>query len=133
MRRSYRGVWSVLWDHHRGECAGAGVLARVVVEDWARAEDHSPPQELAALAMTDGYQLVWSSEFYEPPRQWSKERRARERVRRMRERIEHKWPMFAEQLIAEALASKPAYYAAEDPVYDAGRPGGPDAPGPAGP
>jgi hypothetical protein len=41
--------------------------------------------------------------------------------------MEARYPLFAEQFIAEAMTARPAYYAGEDPYYDAGRPGGPPA------
>jgi len=58
-----------------------------------------------------------------PRKQWSREARARNRVRRLRERMERKYPLFAEMFIRERLEANPDYYAGRDPVYDAGRPG----------
>lgn len=99
------------------------VIAQVHIEDW-QAADKRPPAEILAAVGTPGtgYHLSWSA-ILPPRKQWSREARARNRVRRLRERMERKYPLFAEVFIQERLDQNPDYYAARDPVYDAGRPG----------
>lgn len=98
------------------------VVARVEIEDW-EATDKRPPAELVAAngAPGNGYHLCWSP-ILPVGKQWSREARARNRVRRLRERTERKYPLLAEIFIQEELAARPEYYEARHPVYDAGRP-----------
>jgi hypothetical protein len=44
-------------------------------------------------------------------RQLSQERLASQRLKRLERRMRRKYPLLAEQFIAEAMAAKPAYYA----------------------
>lgn len=45
-----------------------------------------------------------------PPRSQSDEQRARLRLQRLRRRVESRYPLYAEQFVAEEIARKPAYY-----------------------
>lgn len=98
------------------------VVARVEVEDW-QAADKRPPLEIleAAGRSGRGYHVCWSP-ILPPRKQWSREARSRNRIRRLRERMERKYPLFAEMFIQERLAADPEYYEGRHPVYDAGRP-----------
>jgi len=101
---------------------GGDVVARVDVEEWQTADRHIPAEILAAAgAPGRGYNVCWASI---PPlrKQWSREARARNRIRRLRERMERKYPLFAEMFIQEALEARPDYYAGCDPIYDKDRP-----------
>lgn len=72
-------VWRVIGP-------GGEVVARAEIEDW-RTADKRPPAEIVEAAGTPGrgYHVCWSP--IPPPRkQWSREARARGRVRRLRER-----------------------------------------------
>lgn len=108
-------VWRVVGPH--GE-----LVARAEIEDW-QAADKRPPAEILEAAGTPGrgYHVCWSP-IAPPRKQWSREARARGRVRRLRERMERKYPLFAEEFIRERLAADPEYYEGRHPVYDAGRP-----------
>jgi hypothetical protein len=120
----YSGVWKVEWLNPYTEPPTNRVLAERVVPDWRNAEDHQMPADLVEFASTKpGYCVTWSWRTTQPRRTMSKQAKARDRVRRLRERMERKYPLFAEQFVAERLAANPAYYRAEDPRYDA-----PDAP-----
>lgn len=48
-----------------------------------------------------------------PPRSQSNEQRAKLRLGLLRRRMERRYPLFAEQLVAEEVARKPAYYRGE--------------------
>lgn len=48
-----------------------------------------------------------------PPASQSNEQRARHRMRNLRQRMERRYPLFAEQMIAEEIARKPAYFRGE--------------------
>jgi hypothetical protein len=56
-----------------------------------------------------GWQLVEQK----PIRRWSQEAKAKARVRNLRNRMEKKFPLLAEQFIAAELARRPQYFAAE--------------------
>lgn len=117
---TYDGVWKVEWLNPYTEPAGERVLAERVVPNWHDAEDKRMPADLVALAgERPGYAVTWAFRPDQPRRRWSQEAKAKARVRRLRERMERRYPLFAEQFIAERMAANPAYYRAEDPYYDA--------------
>ncbi len=109
-------VWRVVGPNNE-------TVARVEIEDW-RTADKQPPADILAAAGAPGrgYHVCWAP-ILPPRKQWSREARARNRVRRLRVRMERKYPLFAEMFIRERLEANPDYYAGRDPVYDAGRPG----------
>ena len=89
----------------------------LVLAEW-RSRDPETPQVLRDLAQAmPGYQPVaygWYDENYSqrwPRSTWTPERRGKTRVRNLRKRIMKKWPLEAERLIAEEIASTPWYYA----------------------
>ena len=116
----YDGAWKVEWLNPYTEPPGPRVLAERVIPNWPGAPDHDMPADLVEMARAHpGYSVTWAFRPTQPRRQWSKEAKVRERVRRLRERMERKYPLFAKLFIAEAMARKPDYYRAEDPYYDA--------------
>jgi hypothetical protein len=106
--------------------AGAIIASRWVA-DWSNA-DHRPPEELLALMGPpgSGWRLCWSGEI-KAGKPWSREARARERRRRLRARLEKKYPLFVNEFFATDVANRPDYFSGRHPVFDAGRPGGPPA------
>jgi hypothetical protein len=71
------------------------------------------PADLNALVKEIGFGQGWSI-FYQhiphPIKRWSPERTFKYRRDRLALRIRKKYPMFAEQLIQEAMQKKPDYY-----------------------
>ena len=61
----------------------------------------------------ENYHFVMSFGTTKPRRKFSAEAKARIRMQRLRRRITRKYPLFAEQYIADEVASKPEYF---DPV-----------------
>lgn len=115
-------IWYVEWSNPYTEPPDGMPrrLAEWKVIDWRHAQDRAAPDDLSALALAvPGYALCWSMIDRPKRRRWSKERKARERKRRLRKRMEDKYPMFAEEFIEQELEERPAYFAAEHPVYDA--------------
>ena len=96
-------------------------LATLDVPDWPSAEHHIPEALHQLAAEHPGYGLHWGSLSDQPRRTWSRETRARNRKRKLRERLQKKYPMLWEQFYAEQVAANPDYYEACDAVYDAGR------------
>ncbi len=105
-------IWSVRWGlRHRTppegkpQCLGQ----RVVRYDgpWG----HTCPPELADLhQLGDGYGVCVTF-VSRPPRMLSQQALASVRLKRLRRRVERKYPLFVEQIIADELARKPDYYA----------------------
>ncbi|RWR31373.1 hypothetical protein D2T31_04705 [Sinirhodobacter populi] len=58
-----------------------------------------------------GWTIGWERIDQRPIRRWSQEARARVRQNNLRRRIEKKFPLFAEDFIADELARRPQYYA----------------------
>ena len=57
-----------------------------------------------------GYTNYYKCFDLTPPRKWSPESKARVRFQRMKSRIWKKDPLFADQLISQALREKPEYF-----------------------
>jgi len=68
------------------------------------------PQTILDLARTPGYSLVWHAVRRRPRRTWSKQAIGRNRRKRLRERLEAKYPLFAEAWIAAELSRDPERY-----------------------
>lgn len=77
---------------------------------------HPVPSEIDALwremGPGSGWSVGWQLVEQRPIRRWSQEAKARARVRNLRRRMEEKFPLLAEQLIADELARRPSYYEA---------------------
>ena len=81
---------------------------------------HPIPENIMALCRPggpyppgSGWTIGWHRDDPRPIRRWSKEARARVRQTNLRRRIETKFPLFAEDFIAEELARRPLYFAGE--------------------
>jgi len=105
---------------------GGSTVAAVDIEDWESADHADLPEavERAIGCYPLANQVTWSY-FKKTGTQWSREARARNRKRRLRERLERRCPMFADEFYERELSERAAYFEARHPVYDAGRPGGP--------
>jgi hypothetical protein len=111
------GIWQVRWSNpYTQPPEGRQVLAEVVIPDWPNAPDKRCPAELTELSWQHpGYGIHWTDRWHnKPDRSWSKARKGEARRRNLRKRIEAKWPMFAEMMIAEEMARYPSYYAGEE-------------------
>lgn len=112
----YNGVWQVRWGNPYMPHTTPEVLVERTVQDWANASGPckwAPPAWFDKLcALHPGYNICWTWRWVNrPDRSWPPERKAAMRQRRLRERMEKRYPMFAERFIAEELAKFPAYYA----------------------
>ncbi len=111
----YAGVWYVAWGNPFTRGERPEKLAEEVFHPW---RGQQPPERLIEIARANpGYCLAWTFRPLGEPHRWSQQAKARERQRRLRERMERKYPLFAEMFIAEALAKKPGYYAGEEVPY----------------
>ena len=121
MKKPYKGFWSVKWfNPYTSPPDGMPLLLAgpVIIEDWANNTNKKCPEDLSFLAdQNPGYSICWEYEYI-PGTKWSKEAKARNRVRLLRRRMEKKCPLFAEQLITQKVAEKPAYYKGENPIFN---------------
>ena len=60
-----------------------------------------------------GYMHYYQHFDLKPHRYWSPESKAKNRIKRMKERVRKKDPLFADQFISKKIANNPDYY---DPV-----------------
>lgn len=73
------------------------------------------PKEIMDLFVPgSGYSIGWELVTQKPIRRWSREAKARARLRNLRRRIEKRYPLFAEAFIQDELQRRPAYFAAEE-------------------
>jgi hypothetical protein len=72
-----------------------------------------PPEIMALWVPGAGYAVCWELVTQRPIRRWSPEAKAAARLRNLRQRMERKFPLFAEGFIADELARRPGYFSAE--------------------
>jgi len=105
-------IWKVAWGNpYKDPPEGMGqVLAEsfqpVGSEYWSK---HPPEIDAAYPGFGKGYCVCWSA-ICEPPKAMSKEKLSSIRKKRLERRMRAKYPLFADQLIAEEIAKKPDYY-----------------------
>lgn len=68
------------------------------------------PAELLRLHVPGSGYSVYVARIPEPIRHWSPERKFAYRRKRLESRLRKKYPLFAEQMITEAMHAKPDYY-----------------------
>jgi len=102
--------WSIRWGNPGTEPpGGVRIKAAVIVP-----RGHECPGELMDQKVPgDGWALSWELISQKPIRRWSPEAKARARLRNLRQRIEKKFPLFAEDFIAAAISKRPEYYSPE--------------------
>lgn len=57
-----------------------------------------------------GWTIGWEQIEQRPIRRWSQEARAKVRLKNLRRRMENKFPLFAEDFIADEVARRPEYF-----------------------
>lgn len=104
--------WSVSWRNPYTEPPGGKrVIAAVLVRRGEKC-----PQELYDMVVPgSGWTIGWELVSQRPVRRWSPEAKGRTRRRNMRSRLEKRVPLFADMFEQEELASRPRYFAGEDP------------------
>lgn len=107
-------IWSITWGNPYTEPPAGRV--RVVAERFypvGHANLRQCPPELKALTTPgDGYKLVWAA-VSQPVVKQPKDRLALTRQKRLRRRMEKKYPLLAEWMIEQDMAKRPSYYAGE--------------------
>lgn len=102
--------YSLAWRRPDVPPPGPRVLKAMLVPRGERC----PPEIMALWVPGGGYSIGWELVTQQPIRRWSREAKARARVRNLQKRMQEKYPLFAETFIQAELARRPAYYAAED-------------------
>jgi len=105
-------IWSIKWGNpHRTPPDGKPQCLGQKVVRYDGPWGHTCPPELADLhQLGDGYSLNVTF-VSKPPRMLPQQTLASIRLKRLRRRVEKKYPLFAEQIIADEIACKPDYYA----------------------
>jgi hypothetical protein len=102
--------YSLAWRRPDIPPPGPRVLKAILVPRGERC-----PAEIMELWVPGaGYSIGWELVTQQPIRRWSREAKSRARMRNLRQRMERKFPLFAETFIRDELERRPAYYAAED-------------------
>ena len=99
--------WSLSWRNPHTEPPGPRVLAAVLVERG----QPCPAEVMAKWSPGCGYAIGWELVTQRPIRRWSTEAKGKARRRNLRARLEKRFPLFAEQWIADELERRPSYYA----------------------
>lgn len=99
--------WSLTWRNPFTTPPGPRVLASAIVQ----AGTPCPPEVADKWVAGAGYAISWELVEQRPIRRWSLEAKARVRQRRLRRRMERKFPLLANLFINEELAARPEYYA----------------------
>ena len=89
---------------------------QVVSEDAWKA---GIPELLAiqeATGLGNGYSEHWSLEEESQYKPWPKERKAEQRKRNLRKRLENKAPLFADELYEKEVDRRPEYFKGETPT-----------------
>lgn len=105
-------VWTIQWGNpHTDPPAGQ---PRIMVERfYPVGHAHArvcPPDMEAMRPIGSGYSVYWSP-VTNPPRQLPQDTLAIVRQKRLRRRMEKKYPLFAQYMIEEEMKKKPAFYA----------------------
>lgn len=105
-----RWRYSVRWALPHLPCPGPRELAAAEVE----AGDPCPPEVEAFWKAGAGYAV--SIDFQAPAvvRSWSAEAKARVRRGNLEKRLQRRAPLFAAELFAREIESRPGYYQGED-------------------
>jgi hypothetical protein len=102
--------YTLAWRRPDKPPPGPRVLKAMLVERGAPC----PPEIMSLWIPGAGYSIGWELVTQQPIRRWSREAKARARVRNLRQRMAKRYPLFAEMFIEQEMQRRPAYYAAED-------------------
>lgn len=109
--------YSLRWGLRHKPCPGAFEIAAADVP----AGDSCPGSVSALWIPGSGY--IVSIDFLQTTasvRRWSKEAKARTRLRNLAARLQRQAPMFADEFLSRETARRPAYFAGEDTMRNDG-------------
>ncbi|MCR5943972.1 hypothetical protein FG152_24685 [Ochrobactrum sp. XJ1] len=99
--------YSLAWRNPHTTPPGPRVLMAIIVPYGSKC----PPEIMSKFEPGSGYAITWELVMQRPIRRWSREARSRVRQRNLKNRIDKKFPLFAEIFIASELEKRPDYYA----------------------
>ena len=106
--------YTLAWRRPDAPPPGPRVLKAILVPRGAPV-----PEEIMEIFVPgSGYSIGWELVTQKPIRRWSREAKARARVRNLQRRMEKRFPLFAEMFTQAELAHRPNYYAASDAAGD---------------
>lgn len=115
-------VWRVIWNGNDEPPNGVTILCeKFEYENSPYCRQRPPEIEAAYPGVGKGYIVTWQP-VEEPPKQMPPEKLAEIRKKRLERRTKAKYPLFADQVIAEEIAKNPNYYSGiTDPEIEANR------------
>ncbi|MBE3038016.1 MAG: hypothetical protein IMZ62_04290 [Chloroflexi bacterium] len=86
---------------------------RVLAEVYFRYKEypHKTPPEIEAVWKPGSGYAQYVTFLNEPPKQLNQEQLSNIRVKRLRRRVEKKYPLFADQIVSEEITANSEYYA----------------------
>lgn len=104
-------VWSLRWGNpYTSPPDGRGVIKELYFPLGHRHLRVCPPEILKAHVPGSGYGIYWSA-VSAIPKKLPQDKLASVRQKRLRRRMEEKYPLFAEQFIDEEMQKRPEFYA----------------------
>ena len=108
-RKPLAYLWTLSWYTPYSEPPDGKPRRLMSVRQPGDTTPRPPPEMETARLANPGYVLCWQGVL--PEREpWPQERLIRYRRSRLRNRIEKKYPLFANEFFQEALERKPEYY-----------------------
>lgn len=112
MATAIKWRYSLRWALPHQPCPGLAELVSAEVEPGQPC-----PQAVAALWKPGtGYAVCLDFQQPDTMRRWSQEARARVRRNNLAKRLRKQAPLFADELMAREIESRPGYYAGERPA-----------------
>lgn len=104
-------VWSIQWGNPYSDPPEGmpRVRAEVFYPSGHEYERKCPPLLAAMTTPGDGWSLVWQA-VASDPKPLSQETLAKVRRKRIERKAQAKYPLFADQIVAEEITKKPDYY-----------------------
>lgn len=104
-------VWSIQWGNPYSSPPEdlPRVRAEVFYPSGHEYERKCPPPLAAMTCPGDGWSIVWQA-VASDPKPLSKETLMKVRRKRIERKAKAKYPLFADQIVAEEMAAKPDYY-----------------------
>lgn len=110
MRQQF--IYSVQWGNPNTNPPNGQprVLGQKIVSVPEKCGAPPCPEEIRKLHVLGSGYAVYCDAVQKPIKHWSNERLFAYRRKRLEKRVRKKYPLFAEQMIADALQAKPDYY-----------------------
>lgn len=106
-------IWSLRWSNpYTSPPDGRRVIKELFFPVGHRYLRICPPELRAIHTPGNGYSICWAA-VSSPPKKLPQDKLALARQKRLRHRIEKKYPLLAEQIIRDEIKKRPGFYAGE--------------------